>query len=197
VPKLWNETIETHRRAVRDATLDAAAALVAERGLTSVTMSQIAERTGIGRATLYKYFPDVQAILSAWHERQIAGHLGLLAEVRDRAGSPGERLEAVLRAYALIHHQRVRHHRDEPHGTELAALLHPDEHVVRAQRDLRDMIRDLLAEAVAAGDIRDDVAPEELATYCLHALTAAGSLPSEVAADRLVTVTLGGLRPPR
>ncbi|TIL19051.1 MAG: helix-turn-helix transcriptional regulator, partial [Mesorhizobium sp.] len=55
MPKLWNETIDAHRRAVRDATLDTTAALVAEHGLLSVTMSKIAEETGIGRATLYKY----------------------------------------------------------------------------------------------------------------------------------------------
>ena len=54
MPKLWTETIDEHRRAVRDATLDATGALVAEHGLASVTMSRIAEETGIGRATLYK-----------------------------------------------------------------------------------------------------------------------------------------------
>jgi AcrR family transcriptional regulator len=194
VPKLWNETIEAHRQAVRDATLDTTAALVAEHGLTSVTMSKIAEKTGIGRATLYKYFPDVEAILSAWHERQIAGHLDYLATIRDQAGDAGERLETVLRAYALIHHRRVQNHRHEPHGTELAALLHPDEHVARAQQHLRDLFRDLLAETVQTGDIRDDVAPDELATYCLHALTAAGNLPSEDAVHRLVAITLAGLR---
>ncbi len=69
MPKLWNETIEAHSRAVRDAILETTWALVAEHGLRSVTMSQIAEETGIGRATLYKYFPDVEAILLAWHER--------------------------------------------------------------------------------------------------------------------------------
>jgi AcrR family transcriptional regulator len=197
VPKLWNETIEAHRRAVRDATLDTTAALVAEHGLASVTMSRIAEKTGIGRATLYKYFPDVEAILSAWHERQIADHLGQLAEVRDQAGAAGERLETVLRAYALIQQRRAQHHRHEPHSAELAALLHPDQHVARAQQHLRDMFRDLLTEAVKTGDIRDDVAPGELASYCLHALTAAGTLPSKAAVHRLVTVTLAGLRPPR
>src|SRR3990170_8798608 len=102
VPKLWNETMEAHRRAVREAILETTWVLVAEHGLRSVTMSQIAEKTGIGRATLYKYFPDVEAILVAWHERQIASHLEYLAEVRDQAGEAGERLQAVLEAYALI-----------------------------------------------------------------------------------------------
>ena len=187
VPKLWNESIEAHRRAVRDATVDTTAALVAKHGLRSVTMSQIAAETGIGRATLYKYFPDVEAILVAWHERQVSGHLEQLTELRDQAGEAGERLEAVLEAYALIHH--------EHHGTELAALLHRGEHVARAQQHLSDVIRDLLAEAADSGDLRDDVAPAELASYCLHALTAAGSLPSKAAVRRLVTVTLAGLRP--
>jgi hypothetical protein len=59
------------------------------------------------------------------------------------------------------------------------------------------MIRDVLTEGLGTGDVRDDVAPDELASYCLHALTAAGSLPTEAAVRRLVTVTLAGLRPPR
>jgi AcrR family transcriptional regulator len=189
VPRLWNETIEAHRAAVRDAILDTTAELVTENGLLSVTMSRIAEKTGIGRATLYKYFPDVEAILLAWHERHVSGHLEHLAELRDQAGDARQRLEAVLEAYALIKHKR--------HATELAALLHRDEHVAQAQQHLVDIIRDLLTEGAHTGDLRADIAPEELASYCLHALAAAGSLPTEAAVRRLVTVTLAGLRPPR
>jgi hypothetical protein len=48
-----------------------------------------------------------------------------------------------------------------------------------AQQQLRDMARDLLTEGADTGDLRDDVAPDELASYCLHALTAASSLPSK------------------
>jgi AcrR family transcriptional regulator len=192
MPKLWTETIETHRREVRDAILDTTAALVARHGLRSVTMSQIAEETGIGRATLYKYFSDVEAILSAWHERQISGHLQYLAEIRDQAGSARERLEAVLQAYALISRDSRGHH-----DSELAAFLHRDENIPRAQRQLRNMIRDLLTEGAKTGDLRNDVAPDELATYCLHALAAARSLPSKAAVRRLVTVTVAGLQPPR
>jgi AcrR family transcriptional regulator len=188
VPKLWNDTIEAHRRAVRDATLDTTASLVAEHGLRSVTMSQIAEEAGIGRATLYKYFADVEAILAAWHERQVTAHVEYLAEIRDQAGGAGERLEAVLEAYARIVH--------EHHGTELAALLHRGEHVARAQQQLSDFIRDLVAEGAEAGDLRDDVPPGELASYCLHAVAASAGLPSKAAVHRLVTVILAGLQPP-
>jgi AcrR family transcriptional regulator len=191
MPKPWNETIEAHRREVRDAILHTTARLVAAHGLRSVTMSQIAEETGIGRATLYKYFPGVEAILFAWHERQIAGHLEYLAEVRDQTGGTGARLEAVLEAYAHISHESHGHH-----DTELAALLHRDEQLARAQKQLREMIRDLLIEGAKTGAVRDDVAPDELASYCLHALTAARSLPSKAAVRRLVTVTLAGLHHP-
>ncbi|MDP9072292.1 MAG: TetR/AcrR family transcriptional regulator [Actinomycetota bacterium] len=192
MPKLWNETIEAHRRDVRAAVLDTTAELVAEHGLLSVTMSRIAEETGIGRATLYKYFPDVEAILAAWHERQIAGHLERLAQVRDQAGSAAQRLEAVLEAYALISYESRGHH-----DTELAALMHRDEQVARADQQLRRMVCDLLTEGAEDGDIRNDVGPDELVGYCLHALTAASSAASKAAVRRLVGVTLAGIRPPR
>lgn len=189
MPKLWTETIATHRREVRDAILDTTTTLVAEQGLRSVTMSQVAELTGVGRATVYKYFSDVDAIILAWHERQIAGHLEHLAAVRDRASDAHARLEAVLEAYALI--VRESHgHRD----AELTAFLHRDEKVSRAEHQLDRMIANLLTEAAAAGAVRDDIPPDELARYCLHALGAASSLPSTAAVRRLVTVTLAGLR---
>ena len=191
VPKLWTETIEGHRREVREAILDAAWGLAAEHGPLSVTMSQVAQAAGIGRATLYKYFPDVEAILHAWHERQIARHLDQLAEVRDRNTSAGGRLEAVLRAYAAIVRQRARH------GADLGAILHrapSGDHAARAQQRLNHLIRDLLADGARDGEVRDDVPPEELAGYCLHALGAAGDLPSEAAVRRLVMLTLSAVR---
>ena len=190
VPKLWNETIQEHRQAVHDATLDATAALVAAHGLASVTMSRIAAEAGIGRATLYKYFPDVESILAAWHDRHVTRHLEYLATVRDQAGgSAGERLEAVLAAYAQITHER-------PQGTELAAIVHRGEHVAHAEQQLLSFVADLIAEGARAAELRDDTEPGELASYCLHALTAAGFLTSTAAVRRLVTVTMAGLRPP-
>ena len=190
MPRLWTDTIEAHWQAVRDATLDTTAALVAEHGLAAVTMSQIARETGIGRATLYKYFPDVEAILAAWHDRHVTRHLEHLAQVAAKAGgSASGRLESVLSAYALITYER-------PRGTELAALVHRGEHIAQAEQQLLGFISNLIADGARAGELRDDAAPGELASYCLHALTAAGSLPSAAAVRRLVTITMSGLRPP-
>lgn len=186
VPRLWSETLETHHREVRDAILETTTALVDEHGLRGVTMSQIAEEAGIGRATLYKYFPDVEAILVARHEEHVAGHLARLVELRDQAGDVPAAIEAVLEGIShMIFHQR--------RATDVAALVHQDQHVARAEQRLTQFLRDLIAEGVRTGDVRNDVPPGELASYCLHALSAAGRLSSKAAVHRLVLVTLAGL----
>ncbi|MFD3404081.1 TetR/AcrR family transcriptional regulator [Kribbella sp. NPDC058693] len=177
MPKLWNDTIASHREAVQEAVLDAAAAVVAERGLTGVTMAEVAQRAGVGRATLYKYFPDVESILTAWHERQVGDHLRQLTEIWTDTG----RLEAVLEAYAFICHEH-------PPSAGPAASLHRSEHVARGREQLVDFLAGLMT------DVRDDVPAKELAAYCVHALGAAGAVPSKAAVRRLVGVVLSGLR---
>ena len=187
MPRLWSATIEAHRAAVHDAVLDAAARLVARHGLRSVTMARIAEESGVGRATLYKYFPDLDAILMAWHERLVGSHLAKLASLHDQSIEPGERLAAVLAAFAAIEH--------EYHGNAIASLLHDADHVARAREHLVAFVGELIGAAAEAGAIRGDVGPEELAEYCLAALSAAASLPTRASVDRLVAVTMDGLRP--
>jgi len=195
MPKLWDETIEAHRRSVQDATLETTAQLVAERGLRGVTMSEIAVKTGIGRATLYKYFPDVETILAAWHQRQIRHHLNHLGEVRDQAQGPDARLEAVLTAFAHIQRDRARHGHGQPHGSELAVLLHTDDQLAQAQHEVHGLIGELITDAATAGTVRSDVSSEELAGYCIHALEAARHTPSEEAVSRLLMLILAGMRP--
>jgi AcrR family transcriptional regulator len=190
VPKLWDETITTHRRAVRDAILDTAWALVAENGPLSVTMTQIAKQTGIGRATLYKYFPNVEAILLAYHERRVTEHLEQLTALRDGPGSPRDRLEAVLHEFARICYHRSRHGSDE-----LSRLVHRGEDTIKAHHRVRDLVTGLLVECGPEGGLRTDVESQALADYCVHALSAAAEAPSEETVEWLVGVTLDGLRP--
>lgn len=188
MPKLWTATIDAHRQEVRDTIMETTAALVTKQGLHAVTMSQIAYETGIGRATLYKYFPDIEAILVSRHERHVADHLNLLTDVARRATDASERLHTVLEALALIVYGRAHHS-----GTEIAALVHRKEHIAKAEQRLRAFIENLLDDCRRARVVRSDVPAGELARYCLHALSAAGGLSSRAAVRRLVAITLRGL----
>jgi hypothetical protein len=57
-------------------------------------------------------------------------------------------------------------------------------------------LRDVISDAATVGRARSDVPAEELAHYCLHALSAAGNSASKPAVGRLIELTLAGLRPP-
>jgi AcrR family transcriptional regulator len=184
---LWTETIESHRREVHEAIVNAAGELAGELGITSVTMSDVAERAGIGRATLYKYFPSVDAVLHAWAEQQISSHLDHLRSVRERGGTPAEQLRAVLTVYAHI---------SQAHGgSDVAASVHQGEHAGQARVELQGFIEEVLRAGIETGDVRTDVPVDELATFCLHTASTASALPTKPAANRLVKVILTGLRP--
>jgi AcrR family transcriptional regulator len=189
MPRLWSETIAGHRATVRSTILDTAWRLVSERGLASLTMSEIAEQAGIGRATLYKYFPDTEAILLAWHEEQVGRHLEQLAAIRTATPDPVDGLKAVLTAYA-----RIARHRGG-HPDDLAGFLHRGSSLESAQLHLMTLVADLIAAAVAVGAVRGDADPTQLASYALHALAAAADTPDEDAMRQLVDVVLAGLRP--
>ncbi|MFD0579931.1 TetR/AcrR family transcriptional regulator [Dactylosporangium darangshiense] len=197
MPRLWNATIDEHRRTVHAAILDTTAALVAEQGLAGVTMSQIAARAGIGRATLYKYFPDVEAIVVAWHERQVGEHLAQLTQAASADAEPGERLRTVLSTLAEL--TGGRHQPGTApvgHGPDLAVPLHRAEHLHHARHQLHALLTGVVRAAAEAGTVRTDVSAAELAAFCLHALGAAADLPATRAArGRLVDVTLAALRP--
>jgi AcrR family transcriptional regulator len=135
----------------------------------------VAKETGIGRATLYKYCPDVESILVAWHERQINAHLSDLAAVRDRARDATSRLHAVLEAYALMTNESAKHH-----DNEVATLIHHHEQVAKAEHQLRHLVEGLLADAAKDGVVRSDIPPDELAVYCLNVL----QLPEPAAEPR-------------
>jgi AcrR family transcriptional regulator len=186
---LWSDTVEAHRRDVRQAVMDTTWRLVTDHGLLAVTMSRIAEEVGVGRATLYKYFPDVEAILFAHHHQHVVHHLTQLRAVRDQADDPVEGLRAVLTGYAQICRHRQQHGTDE-----LMRLLHRGTDADLSHQQLDDLIAELIASASADSDaVNAGVAPGELASYCRHALEAASTLTTDQAVDRLVAMVLRGL----
>jgi AcrR family transcriptional regulator len=85
--------------------LDAAARLFAERDGRAVTMEQVAVAAGVGKATLYRRYPDVGSIAVALldeHERALQDRLLHGPPPLGPGAPPGERLAAFYRAMVAL-----------------------------------------------------------------------------------------------
>lgn len=94
-------TADTARRADarrnRDAVIDAAGALFAERG-DDVQMGEIAQRAGLGVGTLYRHFADKQSLRAAIIGRRFEA-MAELARSCAQAEDAGEAFESLLLGY--------------------------------------------------------------------------------------------------
>ena len=88
--------------------LDAAAEIIVEDGLASLSTRSVAERAGVPVASLYQYFGDKDEILLALVERDtgemdaaVAAAVGALENVSVRTI-----VTATMRAFVSIYHQR-------------------------------------------------------------------------------------------
>lgn len=190
VPKLWKDTVAEHRRDVRVAIYQAAWSLASERGVRGVTMGAVAERAGIARATLYKYFSGVDEVLVAAHEDHVTVHLVQLQTARSSAKSVGEGVRRLLAGYA-----QICFHRGQTRARDLQDLLHSGEQHEQSESRLHALFAESVAAAQRSGQVRSDLPARELAAFCVNALAAAGDLPSQAALDRLVGLVWESLHP--
>lgn len=184
MPRIWADTIDTHRRQVNDAILNATAELIAEHGPLSVAMSAVAERAGIGRATLYKYFPDVESILVAWHARDFAEHLHRLKALSENDDVTLKDLAEFVRAQ--------RGHHPHRNGSDLLATL---AHTLAGAKGVIEdtiepeiiaLLTDLLTRLARRKEVRGDHHPAVLARWLLHAVHAPADLDDQAVAQLLV-----------
>ena len=137
--------------AARSSILSAARALLAERGLPGLTVEGIAARAGVGKPTIYRHWPNAQAVaMDAFLEGSEAGEpapgrgLALPTLRRQLAGiatafaSPAGRSTAAMIAAAQ-------------NDSELAKVFR-NRFILRG----RETGRALLTRAVAEGAIRAD-----------------------------------------
>jgi AcrR family transcriptional regulator len=144
-----------HRRSsrARDAVLEAADDLLVERGYAGVTIEGIAERAGVAKQTIYRWWPSKFEILMDTFLDDAENEL----KIPD-TGSTAEDLRKHLRRLA-------RFLTKEPAGQVMLALIGQAQHdraiaAVFQQRYLderRALDRTILERGVARGDVRDDI----------------------------------------
>ncbi len=91
------------------AILEAAAQLVAQRGLAAFNTNAVAERAGVSIGSLYQYFPGKDAIMAALIARQHARQVQSLLDALDTPPTAGleGRVRALVRAAMHHHHDNA------------------------------------------------------------------------------------------
>ena len=144
------ERVEASERAL----IDAAVALIAERGYERTTLAAIGERSGYSRGLVTERFGSKEGLLWAVFDRMISvwSARAFRPRVGDRAG-----IEA-LRATIDVYLEAVRH---APHLIRAYYALLGEEHlrgeVVRLNREERSTISAWLRTGQANGTVRADI----------------------------------------
>jgi AcrR family transcriptional regulator len=194
VPYRRTPLVEARLSSSREALLDAALSLVAERGYAAASPAAVTRRAEVATGTLYRHFPSKSALVAEVFRRASERELDVVRAAAAAAGeSARDAVAAVVEAFA----------RRALRGGRLAyALLsEPVDPSVEAERLVfRRAYRDLLAGIVAAGVASGELPRQSAETTAaalvgataealvgpLSATTAGGRRPTGAAADRLV-----------
>jgi AcrR family transcriptional regulator len=146
------------------AVLDAAAELLLDRGPDAVSMDAVAERAGVSKATIYRWWPTKEALaLEALFHRWTPDD----EPPRDTGALRGDLL-ALVRPW-------VRRVTARPYARVVAALAtkaqadpaFAEQYVARFIGPRRDVARPIFERAIARGEVRDGVTVE-VALDLLH-----------------------------
>ncbi|WP_367044536.1 helix-turn-helix domain-containing protein [Streptomyces sp. Je 1-332] len=172
-----------------DKLLAEARAAFAEHG-TSASLEEIARHANVGIGTLYRHFPNRHALMNAVFEEALSDLL-----VRSRAlledPQPCSALVTWLRAIIT--------HAGEYRGLSRALMSasHDDSSALsQCSRPMREAGTALLVRAQQAGAVRPGVSIGDLLQLTNAIALAAEETPDDPElADRLLTLTLRGLKP--
>jgi AcrR family transcriptional regulator len=155
-----------HHDRTASAILDAAAHALAER--TDASMSDLASAAGVGRATLYRYYPSREALLDALAAAALADAGARLADAGlDRVPVP-EAIERIVRALVAVGDRYVVLTREG---------IRPDARA--SERILRAPLAAVFERGAETGVLRSDVPVEVLLELFAGLLGAAVKLAGE------------------
>ena len=133
-----------------------AAKVVFSAGGADASLDAVARRAGVGIGTLYRHFPTRKALYEAVYRREVE-QLGDLAEHLVNEAKPVEALRRWLRSNVEF----VATKKGMSAALALAAQGSPELKSYSLDR-LSRAVGVLLDRAVATGEIRSDVSPEDL-----------------------------------
>ncbi|MFJ9207379.1 TetR/AcrR family transcriptional regulator [Streptomyces sp. NPDC102264] len=148
--------------------------MIARRGAV-VTLNEIAAEAGIGVATVYRRFPDLQELIDALFTERFTGYLRLAEEAAQRP-TPGEALHRYLLDAARARAQ------DRAVDVILAHADLDAPPVARMRDDLTLLVDGLVEGAVAAHAVCDDFASADVYAF-LHMIGAVADRTYDIAPD--------------
>jgi AcrR family transcriptional regulator len=89
----------------RDKIIKSALKIFAQKGFYKTTVDDIARSTGVAKGTVYLYFKDKQDLYIATIEEHFGHALGMLSEVENGPGTPGQKMQRIARDFVnyIIH----------------------------------------------------------------------------------------------
>jgi AcrR family transcriptional regulator len=139
----------------RERVLEAAKAIFSAGG-PDASLEAVARRAGVGIGTLYRHFPTREALFEAVFRREVE-QLGELAEQLKSEAAPVDALRRWLRSNVEFVATK------KGMSAALALAVHGSSELYAYTFDrLTKAVGALLERAVAAGDIRSDISPEDL-----------------------------------
>lgn len=161
-----------------DRILEAAGGVFVRDGIRGARMGKIAEAAGCARATLYRYFPNKEALLHAYMVRVAKDFRAVLDERLRGLRSLGDRLvEAVAVSVELIQEREDVAPFFSEEGLGLTAQLTSNAAALRQQlaRQLQNESRSDRTQ----GELRGEVSPEEAADWLTRVIFSFSVLPAE------------------
>jgi len=176
---------EERQELAADRILEAAGRVFVHDGIRGARMGKIAEAAGCARATLYRYFPNKEALLHAYMVQVAKGFGEVLNDRLRGLRSLGDRLvEAVAVSVELIQERDDVAPFFSEEGLGLTAQLTSNAAAMREQ-----LTRQIASESSSSriqGKLRDDVSPAEAAEWVTRAIFSFSVLPVEArSADEL------------
>lgn len=177
----------------RDKLIETATRAFAEYG-PDVPMEKVAQRAGVGVGTLYRHFPDREALVLAVVQASLATTLERARQARDEEVRA---FDALVRSMSGSLELRLTLRVSHLFSPAATAAIRADPTIREISRELGEIADGLVRAAQEEGTLRPDVGSGDvryLFSLLLHGRQDTPGETSEIAFERAREIVLDGLR---